>query len=800
MKCFILVISFLHIILLSPKCLHAQDAKVVITVSNLDGEAIPNALVLVKHGSQSAKFLFTDSLGKATFPTLATGPYQFSIQHIAYENVHLTRDLKGQETSIDLTLKQAGNRLEDVFVVAEKPWIQRKSDKLIIQIEGRSGLGNSAMEVLENAPGVLINNDAISFLDKGVEVRINDRPVKLTGQQLSNLLRNKTSASIKAIELDMTPGAELEADKDLRIINIKTIKNEDAGYSAGVSARMVQRSTSPGISTGLDVYGSTGKVSMFGYVGYYYDPRIEVLTTERQLIGSQSFNAMNERGEHNYYNHGPDYNIGLDYFFNDRSVAGIQYSGYSNAYNSRLEGISNLITNNTVDSLTLLEEESKNNSYTHNFNLNFSHKTDTIGSNLNFDIDHDTYNSNYLTDQVINTYFPSGINTGSPATTRNRGSENNANLFGMKLDYVKKFSGGQLSSGVKFSNANIEYDLDQRIENGSIIRDVDDILDYRENVFALYSSYRGNWGVYKYRLGLRAEATNYKGNTAQGTSGVEDNYFNIFPNVLVSREFEKGHYSSVSLSRKIRRPRFGQLIPFKNYISTYQYYTGNPDLRSYHPISAEVYYSYNNSYFANAGFSRANNRLLEFSTYLPATNEIEDNKENNGFYESLRFGGGYNGKITNWLRLNSGLSYSNGKQSIELGAKEDITDYSAYSLYLSPTANFAKTWRANLNFYYSSDVYYSVSRNLSYWYFGSQLSKSLFNGKGSVSFSTRDLFLTGITREESRYGNVDNYLENDWDSRQFILSFNYSFGSGKVKPKRKRDGTANNDVRGRTGG
>lgn len=77
-----------------------------------------------------------------------------------------------------LTLKNDA-QLKEVTVSAQKPFIQKMHDPIIVNVDNSIvNAGSSAFEVLESSPGVIINpNDNIGLRGKqGVIIMIDGKP------------------------------------------------------------------------------------------------------------------------------------------------------------------------------------------------------------------------------------------------------------------------------------------------------------------------------------------------------------------------------------------------------------------------------------------------------------------------------------------------------------------------------------------------------------------------------------------------------------------------------------------------
>src|SRR5204862_6873793 len=96
----------------------------------------------------------------------------------------------------------------------------------------------SALEVLEKSPVISVDKDGnISLKGKqGVQVYIECRPSYLSGTDLANYLRSIGSNQHDQIEIMTNPPAKYHAAGNSGIINIKTKKTKQLGYSGSFSS------------------------------------------------------------------------------------------------------------------------------------------------------------------------------------------------------------------------------------------------------------------------------------------------------------------------------------------------------------------------------------------------------------------------------------------------------------------------------------------------------------------------------------------------------------------------------------
>ncbi|MEL7530479.1 MAG: outer membrane beta-barrel protein [Bacteroidota bacterium] len=170
---------------------------------------------------------------------------------------------------------------------------------------------------------------------------------------------------------------------------------------------------------------------------------------------------------------------------------------------------------------------------------------------------------------------------------------------------------------------------------------------------------------------------------------------------------------------------------------------------------------------------------------------------NNGQAQGISASLGYSGPLTNWWRLNSSLSFISGKQEFNFQQSVEKINYQTWTLYLANQIQLPADFGFRLSFYASSSVYYQLDQTLPFGYLDFSLSRDFWDDKLQLSFSGRDIFKMGLTRQESKYGNVDYFTRHDWDSRQWILNISYQFGTDDAESWHGGRRTANSGVRSR---
>lgn len=133
-------------------------------------------MVLLRADSSVAKGAVTDTAGRYVFEQVMPGTYRVAATMVGYQKTVSTPFAvrADQFTAVvpTLTVRTDTRTLGEVRVTAKKAFIEQLPDKTVLNVENSViASGGTALEVLERAPGVLVDsqNDRINL--KGRDVR-----------------------------------------------------------------------------------------------------------------------------------------------------------------------------------------------------------------------------------------------------------------------------------------------------------------------------------------------------------------------------------------------------------------------------------------------------------------------------------------------------------------------------------------------------------------------------------------------------------------------------------------------------
>jgi iron complex outermembrane receptor protein len=221
-----------------------QAQKISGTVNDDQGKGLEKTTVSLLRAKDSSvvKFGATDKAGVYTFVVSGAGTFLVKVTHVGFEPLYSKsfEAVAGSDVSVpSLAMTKASATLSGVTVSSQRPMVEVKADKTILNVEGTiNSTGNDALELLRKAPGVLVDkDDNISLAGKnGVQIYIDGKPTPLSGADLAAYLKSIQSSQIESIELITNPSAKYEAAGNAGIINIRFKKNKTFGTNGSVNA------------------------------------------------------------------------------------------------------------------------------------------------------------------------------------------------------------------------------------------------------------------------------------------------------------------------------------------------------------------------------------------------------------------------------------------------------------------------------------------------------------------------------------------------------------------------------------
>ncbi|HEV7620524.1 MAG TPA: outer membrane beta-barrel protein, partial [Flavisolibacter sp.] len=428
-----------------------------------DGQGSPVAgstITLLKSSDSSiVKLGISVENGAFSFSNIRNGKYRIKATHIGYLPIgSASFDLTGDSVKIpDLLLNKESGNLKNITVTAQRPIVEVKADKTILNVEGTiNAVGTDALELLRKSPGVTVDkDDNLSLSGKnGVQVYIDNRPTPLSGQDLANYLKSLQSSQIESIEIISNPSAKYDAAGNAGIINIRLKKNKAFGTNGSVNAGW-NIATYAKYNAGISLNYRNKNINIFGNYSYNKGINENHLSIYRSLLDS----IFDNHGVMRFNNQSQNYKAGIDYSVNKTSTIGIIIDGTIS--NPTLSNYSSTpisyAPTNTVNRILVADNKSilkRNNT---NLNLNYSYN-EKDGRSLTVNADHGTYDIN--SDQFQPNYYfdPSGQNELSRVVYQ-MVAPTTININSLKADWEQNFQKGKLGFGGKTAFVNADNDF-----------------------------------------------------------------------------------------------------------------------------------------------------------------------------------------------------------------------------------------------------------------------------------------------------------------------------------------------------
>ncbi|WP_052480525.1 TonB-dependent receptor [Chryseobacterium sp. StRB126] len=786
---------FLWLLLLFTSVLSAQTTQnFSLSGSIKSDKAEQMEINLLGTDNTLIKTEIADANGKFGFNDLKGGTYHLKINKNGSEVYHSDNISLTDNTtlpSIDLAVKS----IEGVTITKAKPMIERQDGKMIMNVENSiASTGNSAFEVLEKAPGISIdNNDNISLRGKGnLLIQIDGKNTPMTGSDLANYLKGIPSSTIDKIEFITNPSSKYDAAGS-SIINIKLKKEQRKGTNGSISTSL---GTGKYIknNNSFSINHRNKKINIFGNYSFAYREAYNGLVLDRNFYENNNFKKAYIQD--NYLKFRFNSHIakaGMDYDLNDKNVLGFSVGLVSNKFNVNGDNSNVTLGSNRLPESTFTTANVSNDRWTNfSFNLNHKYTIDSLGSEISTDFDYINYANSSLQSFDTKTHE---IDSGEDNLDIIKGDMNGKlNIYSLKSDLNKNFKDEwKLETGIKTSFVKTDNDLKFfNASSGSLIPDLSKTnhFIYEENINAVYGNVSKKWEKFKATAGLRMENTNVKGTQLTTNQVNKRNYTQLFPSAVFSYDLTDKSNLEVNFSRRITRPSYNQLNPFKFYLDPTTLKAGNPDLNAQTTMNYELTYSLSNKYFATLSYSKTSNNITDILKPVAENGQIVTVQTIENL-NSVSYFGLYliaPVKVTQWWDMNNSANFYYGSYTGNISGTQinnkgnftfNINSINSFKLGNGFTAELTGNYKAREIY-----AYLDVSPN---WYLNIGAQKK-FKNNSTLKFSFTDMFFTSNIKGQTVY---NDYLENfavKRDTRVVTLSYTYNFGSSKNGQPRKTGG------------
>ncbi len=532
----------------------------------------------------------------------------------------------------DFVMREETERLAELEVKAKKPLIERQMDKLVVNVSASPlAAGSNGNDILRRSPGVRIDKDGnITVNGKSVEIWIDGKPSYLSGQQLKAMLDGTDGNTIEKIEIISNPSAKYDASGQGGIINIKTKRNMMRGLNGMLSAAyggMYFNDVHRWLNTeyaSLNLNYRGEKTYTFAQLTQVYAQNDVDFETSRETPVLKNYSYSHYDAGFQYYM----LKIGNDWYIDSVNTLGFILNVPYMRINQHIIPGDNrgytIIGTDTTNSVT--NSMNSHIAPQHTANLNYTHTFDeALERELTVNVDYNRYNS--AADNSQETRYDKPY-MGTSSLGIDIRSRQVVNIYSGKLDFQTKFwQTGMIECGVKYGLST----TDNQMTTDSTLNDLprptmESAFRYDEHVAAAYISVGKQFGEHwSVKLGLRGEYTFSHGLWSQEgqDSVINKSYFDPFPTAYIGYTTKPlgkiGQPIAVSASytRRIKRPSYYMLNPFKTYIDAYSYREGNTGLTPEFNNDVELHFSWTQYLNVTFNFAHTQNMFSSKITIMP---------------------------------------------------------------------------------------------------------------------------------------------------------------------------------------
>lgn len=735
-----------------------------------------------------------------------------------YTPRHIPFTVKNNTNLDVIKLMPISTTLNEVTIKSEKPLYAMDGEKLVYNVSEDASIQTGTTEdALQNAPGVEVDVEGNITLRgvSSVEIWINDKPSKLTEENLKTYLQTLPANALERIEAITNPSAKYATDAEA-VINIVTSAHVKSNQFVSFG---VNGSNQPFISPWVSYMWTKEKLSINFFLSGRYNARRNSSETnayqrrdaategeyDTTWASSTSQYDTNRRISGNFF-------LGINYEIDTTSEISFDAGGFYNYNGTRLFKSQDQTyyyldddppyDQNYIDTTN---SKTKGQSVFSHAGVDYTKKFDKKGHNLRIGLN-TRFNFN-ASDQWYNRFYDTYYDLDEHRYLLTRSYR-----YGASLDarYNRPYSeNGEMSYGLRANQYWMNNDYKRY--NDTIGELIDTLRTYHfngnETDFNADVNWTHRWGGFTLSTGLGA------GLTRDGYEYISDMpfadagapiYFTARPSIHLTYRTESMHNFKLNYAMRMAHPDEEQVSIYRRYGED-SYSTGNPDgLKNSFTHSLEAGWQKYFSKFGNVG--------VELYGRL-STNEISsltDSKYDEYLDRVVSYSMPYN-MGTSW-RYGASLNATYRPTGfINLRLYANVYDYGYKMAYMRDDEmqydqREKWSWSVRVNFwakafdwlqftasgFYNSPTLSLMSERKARYSLNLGLRSDLFKRKLSIFVNVQDVFNWG-----GRYGSGSTntnpyYLSNSTskvlNSRYISAGITLRFGKMELESKAQQTG------------
>lgn len=726
------------------------------------------------------KYANSDTSGLFELRNVPQGKYLLVVNLLGYQKTQqeiLINDSLNVLELGNILLSEDLNLLKEVIISGGTPNFATLNGQMKIGIANNAFFKTAAnlVDVFRRLPGVQVNQDGTMLMGNRVSptLFVDGKPVNMSADEIQTYLSTLTPDMVESVELINQPSSKYDGEYQ-GIIDVKLKRNLSLGLKGIYNTRfqrnnysLFDNNSSLNYKTNRLTYGlnlgHTAGSTFYNYHALQYLANTDAMTTDtRTITSNQNFNVQ-------------------------ASVVYELQKGQSLAAFARTYQIDrNAATDNQLltqpsnlgHTLALIKGDTdarpKQQNYAGGLNYDAQFKNSELHiitslAQIDNRQSEDIQNWDAVKNEQFNYWKTS--------------SKNNILIQAAQADYTQNMSIGKLELGGKFAYTttenNLRYDT---LANGIFNTDPkrSNQFGYREYIAAGYLSYIKQLNKINYSLSLRAEHTRTIANSITTGTVTERKYLKWLPSLNINYAITKNEQLNFGYSRRLTRPTFAALNPFRFYYSPRHYWIGNPYLQ---PSTTNLFtLSYSRKALnisLNAG--REVDPMDRYPEYNATTNELIFLGRNLPYRDFANVQISLPITINKWWRMNNNVGFYYNKA---------LTPYFG-QIYKIPIYNYTingsqvfslKEWVLDVSYSYESKSGNGLYVMAPVYGIDLGIQKAWLNNKINTKLAFYNVFDTVkrrmIFREKSI---INNDFYHYYGAQRLVFSLSYNFGSSTYK-------------------
>ncbi len=741
-----------------------------------------------------------DRSGDFIFNNLPWGSYAIEADLIGYKTIIKSGlSITPTDSLADagvLTLSPSSTTLREVSITAQSPFIEKQIDKTVINIDQNiANTGTNALELFKKLPGVQVTPDGQITLNgkSGVNVTIDGKTTYLSADDLANLLVSTPSSDIQKIEIMTNPSAKYDAEGTGGIINIIRKKNSKSGLNGSVTESFGQGNFSR-YNSSLVLNYKSDKFNLYLNNSYSYSKGLFVNAVTSDIMNGDALSTEQvSTNSSTTLNRAYNSSAGLDLYLSKKTTLTLTGSVSDRRYNNNLTAAMTIADRNRIktgsENFSALNADKP---FNYTTGVQLLHKPDTAGRLWSADVNYSDYR--YRPGQYNTTinYDPSGSFLSQDNIFIDE--QRTLHIFGARADYVQPLPGnGKLETGLKSSYVKTFNNSTYYRQSGG--QNVIDpaLSDYNinsENINAAYVNFNGHYRKLTVQAGLRAEQSVMKGQQLFTNASVDQNNFELFPTLFFNDKLNDQNTLNFQFGRRVDRPDYHELVPFRRPLSPTIYFEGNPNLKPDLNWHSEVTWSWQNTFFITAAYDIDRNYLRTLYYLDSDKTTITRRPTNIQGAHSWNVNISYNKELAKWFTTNTTATfYQNLFNGSADGFSLDDPGFATIDFVTNNSFRCTDKLSAEADFEYESKRQFVGSVFGAYAVLTFALKQKLFHDQGSITINANNVLNTEGRGATDHYLNLNQYGYSHFYSRAVIVTFNYRFGSGKLNKTESKSGS-----------